>query len=319
MIKLLKTNVSLKEYSSYKIGGIADYFLDFSSLDELERGLLEWQQIAKEKSLNAKKIFILGRGNNILFSDQGYRGLILHNSINFITPLKDGLIEVGSGTSIDQLNDYCINNSLSGLEWSGGLPGTLGGAIFGNAGAFGGEMKDNIEQVKSYNLKSYQMVTRDNKECLFGYRQSIFKTKKLDELIVSAKIPLRSGDKAMISKEIEQKIEYRETHQPLEYPSLGSTFKNVPVVSAPKETVALCSSEIKNDPFPVIPAAFLIHLSGFTGTKIGGAEISTKHPNFIVNVGDAKAEDIKALILLIQRTIKERFGVEMETEIRELT
>lgn len=311
---MLLRNIKLKKYSNYKIGGRADYFLDFKSVDELKKGLIEWQQIAQENKIDQNKILVIGDGTNILFPDEGLEGLVLKNSIDYIHP-TDNLLEVGGGTSISNINNYCISHSLSGLEWSGGLPGTLGGAIYGNAGAFGGETKDSIISVQSFNLKTQKLIIRDNDQCEFNYRNSIYKKISREEIIIFAKLKFTSGNKKEIKHSTEEKINYRKKNQPLEYPNIGSIFKNLDIRLAPDKLVEKCRDQIKTDPFPVIPAAYLVSLAGLKGKTIGDAQISNKHPNFIVNLGNAESKDVKSLIKLVQKKIKSKFEVNLETEV----
>jgi len=319
-VNLIQENILLKNYSNFKIGGPAKYFLEFHSLDELKNGLAEWGEILKNEETIADRKFVIAGATNILFDDAGYDGLILCNRISFIKNLSEEVIEVGAGTSVKELNDFCLQNSLSGTEWSGGLPGTVGGAIFGNAGAFGGETKDSIIEVTSYAYKSNQLIRRSGDDCRFGYRDSIFKSGKLTEIILVAKIAVRSGDKAEIAKTMDEHIDYRRRKQPLEYPNIGSIFKNVPVKSASQDLIEKVKEKIKNDPFPVIPTAYLIFLAGLVGHKIGGAQVSEKHPNMMINVaGTATATNVRDLIKLVQEKVKEKFGVDLEPEVRILS
>jgi len=313
----LEQNVSLAPFTNYKIGGPARYFLEFKNENDLIGGMTKWQEIAKAEGLKADHIFILGSGTNVLFSDDGFDGLILKNNIEFIKELPDDRLEVGSSVSFKELNEYCISHSLSGLEWSGGLPGTLGGAVFGNAGAFGGETKDNIVLVKSFDLENQSLVARTIEECKFNYRNSIFKNMLSGkEIILSAVLRLAKGDRETIQKLVQEKIDYRESRQPLQYPSAGSTFKNVDLKYCSKELIDACKNEIKSDPFPVIPIAFLIFKAGLAGKKIGDIMVSPQHPNFFINLGKGTASDVQKLIALTQETIKEKFGVTPEPEIR---
>jgi len=318
MDRLLRQNVLLEDYSNYKIGGPARYFLEFKNTAELERGLREWLEIAKNEELDKNKFFVIGGATNILFNDNGYDGLILHNSINFLTKIGNDL-EVGAGTTIDELSYYCVEHSLSGIEWAGGLPGTLGGAVFGNAGAFGGETKDKINLVKSYKVANGKIVERVKEKCQFGYRDSIFKKNNEQEIILSATLNLEPGDRSEIQRKTKEKIKYRQDRQPLEYPNIGSMFKNIDIKKAPPELIEQCKTEIKTDPFPVIPAAYLIYLVGLSGTKAGDAQISIKHPNFIINLGHAEGKNVKRLVRLVQGTVLKKFGVLLETEIVDLT
>lgn len=307
---LLK-NVPLKKYSNYKIGGIADYFFEFNSKDDLLSALSEWKKI-EPGNLN---IFILGKGTNILFSDEGYRGLVLKDNIDFIE-FDGNLVKAGSGVLISDLIDYCVQNSLSGLEWAGGLPGTVGGAVRGNAGAFGGETKDNLEEAESIDLKTLKVWTRKKNDCQFGYRQSIFKNGDgKNEVILYAKFKFTKGDKQEIKSKTQERIDYRIDRHPLDLPNIGSIFKNIPVENIPKDVLDKFKSSVKQDPFPVLPVAKLIAATGLIGKTIGGAQISTKHPNFIVNINNAKSEDVLALIQIVKKEIKDKFDISLEEEI----
>ncbi|MDO8444420.1 MAG: UDP-N-acetylmuramate dehydrogenase [bacterium] len=316
--RLIQHNISLKEYSNIKIGGEARFFLDFKNLAELKTGLAEWNELKKNDPSILDRIFVISGATNILFDDAGFDGLILRNSILYIKKTGDDLLKVGAGTTVEELNNYCIENSLSGTEWSGGLPGSVGGAVFGNAGAFGGETKDSIVEVISLNIETGQIIRRNNAECQFDYRNSIFKSEKLPEVILSATIGFKSGQISEISRKIEDHIDYRKLKQPLEYPNIGSIFKNIDIKLADKQLIEKVRDKIKNDPFPVIPVAYLISLAGLKGKKVGGAMISEKHPNMFINTGGAKASDIKELIEIVRTELAEKFGVKLETEIRQL-
>lgn len=310
----LQTNISLKEYSNFKIGGNAKYFLNVTSVDDLTKGLEAWHQISKDFKEDEKKIFILGGATNVLFPDEGLNGLVIKDSIDFID-LKENVLTVGGGTLMSKLLDYCIENGLSGLEWAGGLPGTVGGALRGNAGAYGGETKDNILEVESVNMDTLKVKKRGKRECEFNYRTSIFKTKAINEIITFIKFEVTTKEKEEVKNLIEDKINKRILRHPLEYPNVGSIFKNVPIDKFSKEVLSELSQYIKDDPFPVISTAKLSFLSGVSGKTVGDAQLSTKHTNFIVNLGNAKAADVKKLIQIIQKAVKERFGVDLEVEV----
>lgn len=310
---MLQKSVLLKDHSNYKIGGFADYFFEFNSIDELKLAISEYKEI--DSSLS--NVFILGKGTNVLFSDAGFRGLILKNNLNGIN--KEGnIIEVGSGVLFDELNNFAISNSLSGFEWAGGLPGTVGGAVRGNAGAYGGETKDNLLEVKGLDLNTLEVKTRNNNECGFGYRNSIFKSGEESaqmEIILSAKFEMKSADSEEIKRNTQEKIDHRKSRHPLEYPNIGSTFKNIPVENVPIEVLKQFENNIKQDPFPVLPVAKLIVASDLVGRRIGDAKISEKHPNFIVNLGNASSEDVLALIDLVKKSAKDKFDISLDEEI----
>jgi UDP-N-acetylmuramate dehydrogenase len=303
-------NIPLAHFSSYKIGGPSRYFFAAKTTEEIRGALAE----AKRQKL---KTFILGGGTNLLIPDEGFKGLVLRPEVAALS--ADGAeIEVGAGVAIANLLDFTVQRGLSGLEWAGGLPGTVGGAIRGNAGAFGGETKDSVRRVRSLSAKTLEERTWTNAECRFSYRSSIFKEKDGEEVILSAVFQLAKGEPKKIRVAIQEKIDYRNVRHPMEYPNIGSIFKNVPVDGVPERTVELAKAVIKNDPFPVIPAAYLLAEAGLKGVAYGGAMISPKHPNFIVNVLDARASDVKALMALAQAEVQKKFGVSLEPEVIEV-
>jgi UDP-N-acetylmuramate dehydrogenase len=213
--------------------------------------------------------------------------------------------------------EFAMRKGLSGLEWAGGLPGTLGGAIRGNAGAFGGEIKDAVAEVTSLDIfgRTPKVLTRKAGDCRFDYRTSIFKEKSGTEVVLSAVLKLKQGDRKAIRGAVEEKVAYRSVRHPMEYPNIGSIFKNVDWCKVPHKHRNELSKIVKLDPFPVVPAAYLIAQAGLKGVAYGGAEISPKHPNFIVNVLEAKASEVKQLIKLVKMKVNEQFGVTLEEEV----
>lgn len=305
-MKNIQKNVPLKNYSNYKIGGPASNFLEVNSKQELLGGLKAWNKKGP--------VFVLGKGTNILISENGFDGLIIHNNILGIE-IKDEKIFVASGVLISDFLDFCISNSLSGFEWAGGLPGTMGGAVRGNAGAFKGETRDSVLEVLSINLNTLKEKIRNTNECEFDYRSSIFKTKAKDEMILQITFGLRKGDKDLIRAQVLEKIEYRNAKHPMEFPSIGSTFKNIPVTKLSEKQKSELIQYVKEDPFPVIPVAKLLYLCNLKGRRKGDAQISEKHPNFIVNLGSANSQDVKKLIAFAKMSVLEKFGVSLEEEI----
>ena len=304
-------NIPLKKYSNYKIGGPASFFAEFDSIEKLKQILLSWQEL----SGNMDNIFILGEGTNILFNDEGFNGLVIRNRIESISKEKN-YISIGSGTSLNKVVEFFIQNSLSGLEWAGGLPGTIGGAIRGNAGAFGGETKDVLLEVESLDIKTLNFKKRNKADCKFSYRDSIFKSGEgKNEIILSAKLKYKNGSLEEIKKQTQEKIDYRIERHPLDLPNIGSVFKNVPVEDVSGEVRQEFKKNIKNDPFPVIPAAKLITGAGLVGKSMGGAKISEKHPNYIVNFDNAKAEDVKKLIIYAKKEVWRKYSINLEEEI----
>jgi UDP-N-acetylmuramate dehydrogenase len=304
---MFKENISLRTLSSFRVGGDARYFTEPKDVDAIRKALLMAQK-------DALTVQVVGDGTNILWSDEMYEGLILRPHLVHRSG-SDTRITVGAGVKMAELLEIATEKGLSGLEWAGGLPGTVGGAVRGNAGAFRGEMKDVVSEVISIDVATGTIRRRDAHACAFDYRNSVFKREAGREIIVEITMALQKGDRGSIREQTEAKIAFRKERHPIEYPTAGSTFKNVPVDAFPKEAYSKIEGCIKTDPFPVVPAGFLIEQAGFKGATIGGAEISTKHCNFIINKGDATARNIKDLIERIKGEVHDHFGVRMEEEI----
>ena len=304
----IQENVLLAQHCNYKIGGPARYFCDATTEEEVRSAIL----FAREKRV---PIFILGSGTNLLFADEGYNGLVLKPNLQKLEAIG-GIVEVGAGALVSDLLNFTIAHSLSGLEWSGGLPGTVGGAVRGNAGAFKGEIKDRIISVDSLEIDNLEKLSRDNSACRFGYRSSIYKEKCGKEIILSAQIRLEKGDSDKIAAGIQEKINYRLQRHPMEYPNTGSTFKNVDLNLVPVKFREAFAKVVKLDPFPVIPTAFLITEAGLKGTRSGGAMVSQKHANFIINADNAKSADVKALIAIVKQRVFDKFEIHLEEEIQ---
>lgn len=309
-------NVSLKNHSSYRIGGPARYFFEARNLEEVKAAISRFRQIEEKQDIKLP-LFILGGGTNVLFSDQGFPGLILKINLNFIRWQDNGRVQAGAGVLMSELVQLSVQKKLAGLEWAAGLPGTIGGAVRGNAGAFGSEIKNLIVEVLSINFcEPGLIIRRSNKDCLFSYRSSIFKETGNQEIIIEAGLKLFPGGRETIEKKIREYIDYRQFKQPLEYPSAGSVFKNVPWEKLPAEHQEFFLNKKKEEPFPVVPAACLLAEAGLRGKRRGGAEISEKHSNFIINKNNAASDDVVFLIELAKKTVRDKFGVEMEEEIK---
>ncbi|MDP2967260.1 MAG: UDP-N-acetylmuramate dehydrogenase [bacterium] len=281
----IKRNVSLKNYTTFKIGGPAKYFFEAKNKKDLIKAIL----VAKKFKL---PFFVLGGGSNLLVSDEGFKGLvikILFSKFYFL----NSQISAEAGTILGQLVSATSNTGLTGLEWAAGIPGTVGGAVFGNAGAFQKSMKDIVKEVEVLDAKDLRFKIYDFKKCQFGYRDSIFKHKK-NLIILSIALNLKKGKKSEIKKKIKEYLNYKKQRQPLNYPSAGSIFKNPSGFSAGE----------------------LIEKCGLKGKRIGQAKISEKHANFIVNLGNARAKDVKKLINLIKKEVKKKFKINLEEEIR---
>lgn len=303
----IKKNIPLKNYTTFHIGGPAKFFVEVESEDEL----LEALQYAKENSL---EFFILGGGSNLLVSDKGFDGFVIKIR-NSKFEIRNSSIECGAGVSLAMAVNESMNRGLGGLEWTGGISGTIGGAVRGNAGAFGSCMKDAIQSVKAIDTKDLGIKIYDLKKCEFEYRSSVFKENK-NLIILSAVLKLEKGNKEKIQNKVKEIIKKRELKHPKEN-SAGSFFKN-PIVEN-KELV----EEFERDQSikcrdNKIPAGWLIEQAGLRGKKIGGAMVSEKHANFIVNTGDATAEDVIMLVSFIKQQVRDKFGIELREEVQYL-
>lgn len=300
----LHENVPLAPYTSYKIGGPARYFVVVSSSDELK------EAIAEAERLHIDPFFLSG-GTNLLVPDEGLSRFVIKLEIKGLE-FRDQTVYVLGGTSMQELVDASVEKSLGGLEWAGGLPGSVGGAIRGNAGAFGGEMKDVVTSVETIDIDG-ELHTYTNREAHFGYRDSLFKHN--GEAVISAILNLQPADQAQLKTLVADHRAYRQRKHPLEHPSAGSVFKNVRLDSLSPELQEKWHNKIKTDPFPVIPTAVIVSAAGLSGHTVGGAQVSTKHTNYIVNLGGATANDVRQVIIDVQATVKDKYNIDLEPEI----
>lgn len=298
-------NVPLAAYTTFKVGGSARYFAVVKTIEELRAAL----SLAAEKNL---PILIMAGGSNLIISSKGFDGLVIFVQFGGVK-IEDDILTAGAAATMEKLVDSAISKSLAGLEWAGGLPGTFGGAIRGNAGAFGGEIKDAVARVTTVNFHTGALKNWTNNDCQFGYRDSIFKQEP-SEVIVLARLQLAHGDGAELRHIADEHIRYRQERHPLEYPNSGSIFKNVPVENVPPETRKIFEASVKTDPFPVIPTARIIADASLKGVRVGDAQVSEKHSNYIVNLGAATGEDIVALIKKVQNVVQEKFSIKLEVE-----
>lgn len=273
----------IKNHTYTKIGGNADVIIIPSNYDELSRIL----QIAKEVDI---PVTLLGHGSNLIVKDGGVRGITISLKKTNEIRSENRTIYAGAGASIIDVSRYALEQELTGLEFACGIPGTVGGALFMNAGAYGGQISDVLVKAVVMNEEG-ELLTLSKEDLLLGYRKSIFSTKKY--IVLEAEFNLQQSSYASIKETMDELTWARESKQPLEYPSCGSVFKRPPGNFAGK----------------------LIQDSGLQGMRIGGAEVSTKHAGFIVNVNNATAKNYIDLIEFIKVTVKEKFDVDLETEV----
>lgn len=275
----------LSNHTSFKVGGRCDMLIYPNSAESLK----ELYTKCKAISLNS---FILGNGSNVLFNDRGFRGVVfvISHEIGGIL-VDENTVTAEAGASLAKLCITALDNGLTGLEFAYGIPGTVGGAVYMNAGAYGGEIKDIIKTVTAVDTNG-KLITFTSDELDMGYRKSVFTDK--DYVILSATFELTQGDKTEIKAKMDDLMSRRKDKQPLEYPSAGSTFKR------PEGTFA----------------GLVIEQSGLKGYTVGGAQVSEKHANFVINKGGAKASDIITLIDDVKKTVKEKTGYDLECEVK---
>ncbi len=275
--------VPLKEHTTYKVGGVASCFI----YPENVKQLITLLKYAKENNIKHK---VLGNGSNTLFSDNKYEGIIIKLDKFDYVEVKKTIIVVGAGYNLMKLAQLAARKSLAGLEFASGIPGTIGGAVYMNAGAYKSDMGYIVKRVKVL-TPDYRVITMTNKELDFHYRSSFFQKNK-DYICLEATLGLAKGKKEELYEVNRERKKRRLESQPLEYPSAGSVFRNPEGLFAGK----------------------LIEDLGLKGLTKGGAQISTKHANFIINIGNAKAKDIKELIDFTKEAVLDRYNVELKCE-----
>ncbi|QWQ38496.1 UDP-N-acetylmuramate dehydrogenase [Gemella sp. zg-570] len=282
---IIKYDQPLKNYSYTKTGGKSDALIIIKNVAELKKVI----EFANKYSIN---VTILGNGSNVLISDKGIRGLtIITSGLNKIDLLEDNIVRCQVGLTLKELTDFLIEKELSGLEFACGIPGSVGGAIFMNAGAYGGEVKDVVIRVETLSLEG-QYKEYSNSDMNFSYRHSIIQDTK--DIITTVYFKLKPGNKKEMMARVEDLNKMRSDKQPLEYPSCGSVFKRPEGYFAGK----------------------LIQDADCQGLTIGGAQVSTKHAGFMINIDNATCEDYKNLIALVQKKVFEHSGVKLEREVK---
>ena len=281
----LLLNEPMSKHTTFRIGGPADVFISVSDESELTA-------VIKEAKTQNVPFMIMGNGSNMLVGDKGIRGLVIQIAGAMSEyEISGTTIKAQAGILMSKLAAAALKAGLTGFETLSGIPGTLGGGIFMNAGAYGGELKDIIKSV-TYIDDEGHINTIDNSECEFGYRKSVFSGG--GKYILSAVLELKKGDEAEIRRLMADYNKRRSDKQPLNLPSAGSTFKRPEGYFAGK----------------------LIQDAGLMGCSIGGAQVSEKHAGFVVNKGGATAKDVLDLIVYVQKTVYEKYGVNLETEVR---
>lgn len=302
----IKKQELLSRHTSFGIGGPADLFIEASGPLEIAESI---EFALREKT----PYFVIGGGTNILFSDAGYRGLVIKISDGGLTA-HDFMIEAGAGISLKRITETARDKGLAGMANLAGIPGSFGGALRGNAGAFGTEIGSLIRSVKVFNKNTGMVRELGTEACSFTYRNSLFK-KQTEFIILSAEILLTPGDKNTIGNEMERIIALRESKHAQSAKCAGSFFMN-PVVKDEKlrEEFAKDTGALPKD--EKLPAGWLIDHVGLRGKHVGGAKVSDQHPNYIINTGNATAEDVIILASMVKRRVRDDLRVQLQEEVQ---
>ena len=283
----IKINEPMSKHTSFKTGGPAEIYIIGKTLEQI-------QEVLKYSNQNNIQLYIIGNGSNLLVSDEGIKGIVLKIAVDNIETLESDfgvLVKAGAGVKIMALAQILKKDGITGFEELAGIPGTMGGANYMNAGAYGKELKDIIVSTKAINKETGEIETLKNEEQELKYRNSIFKNRKY--IIIETMLNLQRGEPEEIERKMSNFLNQRKEKQPIEYPSAGSTFK-------------------RGEKFIT---AKLIDECGLKGYQIGGAQISEKHAGFIINKNNATSKDILDLIKYTKKKVFEKFGVQIEEEV----
>ena len=279
----IKTNEDMSKHTSFKAGGKAKFYIKAKTVEDV----INTVKISKENNI---PIVVLGNGSNILFKDKEFNGVVLKIELDTLK-IEENIITAEAGVKNAILGRKALDNNLQGFEFAAGIPGTIGGAIRMNAGAYGGEIKDIVQDVEYLDYEDLKIKKITNKECNFEYRHSVFCENK--NIILSATFKLENGIKEEIANRMNEFAKSRKEKQPLEYPSAGSTFKRGTDFITAK----------------------LIDECGLKGYQIGGSQVSEKHAGFIINKENATAKDIIDLVEYVKKTVKEKTGKSIDLEV----
>lgn len=309
----IQQNIELAPFTLFKIGGPAAYYIEVENAVQMEEAV-KW---AVDKKV---PFFILGAGSNSLVADAGYSGVVIRVAGGELQIVGDRLY-VDAGVMMARAVLTAARAGLAGFEWGIGIPGTLGGSVRGNAGCFGGEIKDVVERVRVLQLSSdIHIVELENEQCDFGYRDSIFKQHS-DWVILGATLKLREGDSAAIQARVREITLERTSKQAIGTKCAGCVFKNIAWNSVGVDKAVLLKKFPELNEFAereTIPTSYLIDHAGLKGTRVGRAMISDTHANFILNEGGASAFEIRTLIARVKEDVQKKYDLLPEEEIQYL-
>jgi UDP-N-acetylmuramate dehydrogenase len=285
----LKYNIPLKPFTSFKIGGPAKYFIEAHSTTEIIRAV----KVARD---TGEEFFILGGGSNILFDDDGFDGLVIRDLTDKFT-VNGTIVSALSGAVVDKMVDVVVEKGLGGMEYAAGIKGTIGGAVYGNAGAFGHAINEILRSAVILTSEN-RLAVVDNDYFKFSYRKS--KLSDCGEIVLSVKLELRNEEKDKLTEIVNERRKFRQERHPVEMGSAGSVFKNIRSLENPAD---------------VIPAGKLLEEAGMRGMVVGDAAVFEKHCNIIVNKGNANSKDVKKLVEIMKKAVFDKFGIDLQREI----
>jgi UDP-N-acetylmuramate dehydrogenase len=301
----IQENISLADYTTLKIGGPARYFIDAKTEEELKEAI----KFSQEKKLYS---LIIGSGSNILVSDAGFDGVVIKNSIGGMG-ISGAQVWANAGASLQDLVDFTINAGLGGMECLTGIPGTVGGAVYGNAGAYGQTISDYLEKVLVYDAKKDCKLWMSKKRCNFEYRESVFK-KRRELVILRCEFKQEAAESQELKEKASKILSIRRQKYPAGIKCPGSFFKNVIAADLPSSVLA----KIPQDKivYGKVPAGYLLEAVGAKGARLGDAVVATYHGNLFINQNQASAKDFYSLAIKYAKKVKEKFGITLEPEVQ---
>ncbi len=304
----VQEKVLLAPLTSFRLGGEARYFVDVKTLEELQEAVA----FAKEKAV---EFYVMAGGTNLLISDAGFDGLIIRMKISQAQVIY-GLVDISAGTPLIKAVNFSAENGFADIEALAGVPGSFGGAIRGNAGAFGTEIGNHVDEVTALDVNTGEIVKFKKDECDFSYRSSVFK-KNQNLIVLSATLKLTPADIAACKAKVMETVMGRTKKCLQGAKSAGSYFMNPKINSQEllKEFETEKGVPARNG---VVPAGWIIDKAGLRGKKIGGAQVSEEHTNYIINTGDATAENVIMLVSLVKQQVRDQFGIQLVEEVNYL-
>lgn len=298
----------MSKHTNFRIGGPARLYYVAHDAESLVNAV----RAARDAGI---PWYVFGGGSNLLVSDDGYEGLMIQSALRGLA-IDGTAVKCDSGAVTALAARKAAESGLTGFEWAVGVPGTIGGALYGNAGCFGGEMKDVVETVDVYQVSSGQRVTYSKNECGFGYRESRFKREP--HLILGCVLRPAAGEKDAARRRMDEIIATRKAKQPLEQSSAGCVFKNFEFEDESALSVLRRSVEVPPDMLKNkrISAGWLVDRVGMLGKRVGSVQVSDRHGNFVVNAGGGRAQDVIALMSLVKMKVRDELGIMLEDEVQ---